>query len=177
MNQHIPIRKLLMFLALAGVGAAAIVIETTAKALPPTTLTQIVCNGRSCGGTGPRQYRYEITPGTATPPITSVDIGWHHPLTPITSIISPGWTPTVVSLTSVDSFPMTPHGGASSPTGNCLFVLRWSGAPQSAPFVIAFNCDQPPHDVTWSESNGTTSNWLRPVGNGQGPVHSPIPID
>jgi hypothetical protein len=169
---------LLVSLALVGAGTVAVMIANTANAFPPATLTKIVCNGRICLGTGPREYRWEVTPGNTTAGVTQIDVGAHAGLLVVSNVIAPpGWTYTYVGASGSfpDNTPWTGHGGSATANGNCLQVMRWSGPLQSAPFVIAFNANNtPPHDATWVDSNGTSSTFLRPVGNGQGPIHSPI---
>jgi hypothetical protein len=176
MHNNPRLRKLLLSLTLAGLGTAAVIVST-ALAFPPATQTQVACNGQICGGGSTLQYQWDVTPGNTGGGVVAVDIGTHSNFINAFNITAPpGWSFTLnAAQTSFrDHFPQTNHGVGATANGACPFVIHWFGPLQTAPFVLGFDNFLPPHDVTWKASDGVNSTFARPVGNGPGPVHSPL---
>jgi hypothetical protein len=186
-------KKLLGFLALAAAAAgAAVVLRNQAQAMPPPPLpvVRIVCDGniQCCQGSGmtsagPRQFIYRVkVPTGGLVSVSSVDVGVHmldvHGLADYVNLVMPaGWTLTAVSGTPPDpGFVCTPHGNVSAIGGNCNVILRFSGPPQTSSFTLAYDFDHnwDVHDANWKASNGNRANWTKPVGLGEGPLHSPM---
>jgi hypothetical protein len=77
--------------------------------------------------------------------------------------------------------PATPHGQVSpGPQGACPGKIVWQGPSPGpgGPFTFGFTHPRGPHDAPWWTMSGdavNSENWLMAVGNGAGPVHSPVP--
>lgn len=186
-------KKLFALLALATfVGGAAIVLHEQADAMPPPPLpvVRVICDGNiaCCNGTGvtaqgPRQFVYNVkVPSGGLVSVSSIEVGVHmldaHGLADYTNLVMPaGWTLTAVPASRPDpGFVCTNHGNSTAINGACPLVLRFSGPPKTSNFTLAYdfahNWDI--HDADWKASNGNKANWTKPVGLGEGPLHSPM---
>jgi len=164
--------KVLASLALAGIAAGVFLVpEAPAVQL---ALAKVKCNGWKCGGSAIEQYHYDVIPGSNA--VSAVDVGLHHLFTAINIVMPTGWTVTVNNGMFGDD-PFTVHGVVSTgPSGTCPYILHFSGPSQSSAFVLAYDIVEAnqPHDVKWTTSDGAFAVWSKPVGRGQGPIHSPI---
>ena len=149
-------------------------------AAAPLTSTTIVCNGRVCGSpTSPRDYWYEVTPGSQG--VDRIEIGVHTRSPGLLNVVLPStWTMSIVPAAVPDDQPFTPHGSVTPTTGGCNWVIVWTGDCQYQPFQLGYNKNWTvgkPHDVDWSADECsqviTNADWTKPVGLGAGPVHSP----
>lgn len=143
----------------------------------------IECLGRACGGSGPMQYFYLVSPGAE--PVTSVDIGIHGDpgMDPTTYSLPHGWELDIVPVAMPDDLLGTQHGWPTLQRGTCDFTMHFHATDpalaMTAPFNlgVSYPASGKYHDAGWrveSETNEVHSSWLRPVGKGAGPVHSPI---
>jgi len=171
-------------------GGAVITLRMRADAMPPPPLpvVQVLCDGFNgcCNGTGQtsagiREFVYRVQiPGGNVVSVSSIEVGTHidNNLADYINLVMPaGWSLTIPSATPPDAgFVCTPHGSTSAINGNCNFKLRFSGPAQTSSFTLAYDFvpDYDIHDANWKASNGNQSNWTKPVGLGQGPVHSPM---
>jgi len=180
------------------------------------TATEVFCDGMVCGGSGvtadgKREYAYDVT---AIPPITDLYIGtddgeidnyrdiclppkWHMS-------IERNRVPNSLDGLSIGHHcsAMNPHGGLSSATGTCGFVIHFHGPPsdQSWPpeppslsmywrfgfnYVGGSEHITRPEDVGWAGFHKgqfiDRADWTRPINGSTlsnvGPVHGPKPAD
>jgi hypothetical protein len=171
------LRTIALFLALAVLAA-------------PIMSQIIVCDGRTCGGTGIvscdgqlRDYVYRVTGGPTPAALDTVCIGTHDPdLSHYGSICLPtGWTYEIVPISRSDYSNPINHGVASpAADGNCPYTFQFlnvSGTPLSSSTAtdFGFNYYGYPHVVDWRVAAlpSAFANWASPVGTGAGPVHGP----
>ena len=150
----------------------------------------IVCDGRTCGGTGVvscdaqlRDYVYRVTGGTVPPALDSVFVGTHDPdLTHYGSVCLPtGWTYEIIPISRPDySNPINHSVVSPAPDGNCPYTFLFrnvSGAPlsSSTPTDFGFDYYGYPHNVDWTVAAfpPVSADWASGVGIGAGPVHGP----
>ena len=74
----------------------------------------------------------------------------------------------------------TPHGGHSTPDGTCEAGFGWEGPALGAGvYYLGFDHGGAPHDASWlaevNDAEVATTDWYSSVGDGFGPVHSPVP--
>lgn len=184
-------KKLIGFLALAGlIGGAIITLRDTTEAMAPTPspIVRVECIGTAgtgstgcCNEPGPRQFAYRVViPGGDIPiSVSQLDIGthWPDPAAYGNLLMPTGWTMNILPApyVSPDRFACTSHGNLTFIGGDCPYILRWSGPPQTSSFVVGFDANGPftfdIHDVNWQISPTKKANWNQPVGRGRGPVH------
>lgn len=148
-------------------------------------VTQIVCDGAFCGGSGGSgntPFLYKVKPNGNS--ITSVDIGVDDSdINHYTNLVKPtNWTAAIVTVSRSHRPCPTPHGGDTGQSGSCTHVLRFSkstGATQTSNFNVGFTYTEVSHyhDVTWKTSGNWQADWGWPLGTGNGPVHSPVTHD
>jgi hypothetical protein len=184
-------KKVIGVLAFAAIlGGAIITLRMRADAMPPPPLpvVKVVCDGsiQCCNGSGmtaqgPRQFIYKVQiPGGNVVSVSSIEVGTHidNNLADYVNLVMPaGWALTIPARTPVDpGFVCTQHGNVSAVGGNCNYVLRFSGPAQTSNFTLAYDFvhNYDVHDANWKASNGNQANWTKPVGLGEGPLHSPM---
>ncbi len=178
--------------------AVAMVLCTAGSA--PAGIT-VVCNGTECGGSGPRDYFYEVTTtqqydgfvfnaGTA-----DRDTGnYSNPLAAY--LVGANWVAMIDDPTPGGDYdvcfgygdqldihsPMTAHGGGPvTPNGKSNMVIAWfvNGPLPANTYGFGYDNDTDPIDVSWFFVDGPppdiTSDWSKVVGMGLGPVHGPSP--
>jgi len=181
---------------------AVVVAMVLCAATPTTAAVTVVCNGSECGGSGPRDYFYEVTTtqqyagfvfnaGTA-----DRDQG-HYGNSMVARRVSGTW----VELDDGDSpggdydttwgygdqldthSPVTAHGGGPvTPNGKSDMVIGWFVliTVPAGTYGLGYDNDfTDPIDVSWFFVDGPppdiTSDWSKVVGTGLGPVHGPSP--
>ncbi len=151
---------------------------------------QVLCTGSECGGSGPRQYAYEVD--SADNPMTDFRIGTNdlHPGN-YTNLLTPeNWFFSVEQVRINHSHGNnTPHGEISpGPWCYCRTkgsVHWWTEDPALAVVSFTFGYDyfSTSYDVGWTletqhgeppEVYTFYEDWQAPVGMGSGPVHGPI---
>ena len=180
--------------------AVAMVLCTAGSA--PAGIT-VVCNGSECGGSGPRDYFYEVTTteeydgfvfnaGTAdrdtgnySNPLAATLVGGNW--VAMTDGPSPGGDYDICfgygEQLDIHS-PMTVHGGGPvTPNGKSNMVIAWfvNGPLPANTYGFGYDNDTDPLDVSWFFDEGSipfpfaSSDWSKVVGTGLGPVHGPSP--
>ena len=143
----------------------------------------VVCQGRSCGGAGPRAYAYVVE--AAVEPILEFAVSTNdlEPGNYTHVLVPPGWQFAVEAVGMEHSCGgYAPDGGFS--LGRCATlslgrVRWWTDDPMSAveSFTFGFDHDWPAEEAGWvvqdEEGPGSVTAWLSPVGMGTGPVHAP----
>jgi hypothetical protein len=178
-------KRVLGILALAGiVGGTIALLQVRTEAMPqtPSTVVRLVCDGNNgcCNGTGPTNYFYHVNfPSGGAVQVDRIDIGTHDPRTAHYSnfIMPPGWTVSIVPV-NPDNWPdkdgCTLHGVTVNPNFFCSKIIRFTGPAQTSSFTLGFDNDREAHQATWRcNITGNKANWAKPVGLGEGPVHSP----
>lgn len=154
--------------------AAALLLASAGLAFGQVSTLQ--CIGTESGGGGGAcgtAYTYLCTPGIT--PVTQIAIGTEDPVVAAYKnlCLPPGWTFAIVPVGPADYSGKTAHGVVSAgPTGVCNFRMIFAGPPQAAAFEVGFDHPSPSHDVEWIDDDNAAL-WAAPVGQGQGPVHSP----
>ncbi len=177
----------------------AMVLCTAGSA--PAAVT-VVCNGSECGGSGPRDYWYEVT-------TTQQDAGFmfsagtadrdegHYGNSMVAYLVLGSWVAMNDGANpggDYDTFwgygpqldihsPVTAHGGGPvTPNGKSNMVITWSvfGPVPAGTYGLGYDNDfTDPIDVSWFFDDGTppddTQDWSKVVGTGLGPVHGPSP--
>ena len=150
-------------------------------------ITRVECDGRACGGSGGASsspFLYRIRPNGNR--VDSFDVGVEDPdLSHYGGFVHPpNWEVSILTISSAHDPLPTEHGGPSGPAGSCPFVLRFSkgpgGATQTSAFELgfAYTLGEPGfHDAAWRTSDGSVSDWTRPLGARDGPVHSPFRLN
>jgi hypothetical protein len=178
----------LAFLTIVTGTVVALRMRADAMPPPPLPVVKVLCDGANpcCNGTGQtpqgiREFVYRVQiPGGNVVSVSSIDVGTHidNNLADYVNLVMPaGWALTIPAGTPVDpGFVCTPHGNVSAIAGNCNFNLHFSGPPQTSSFVLAYDFvpNYDIHDANWKASNGNRANWTKPVGLGEGPLHSPM---
>ena len=150
----------------------------------------IECDGLHDGGSGnfggaascpPRAYMYRITDPNPQAP-ESIYIGTHDGnISHYHNVcLPPGWSFSISSISTADYSGFTPHGSISpGPNGSCPYLMEFFGPMSPGSVYIGFNHSGRPHDVSWQVYGiaHTSVNWTQAVGNGTGPVHSPLVCD
>ena len=150
---------------------------------PTAAAVSVTCNGTQCGGTGIRDFQYNVTvAGGGTFTDFAVGAQLPHPLSSdwpgADWLVPAGWSHEVVSGTAYKhSWSLTPHGEIS-PGGDNWWphYIRWSGpAVSSGSFGYNFRPlgGFKTYDSGWSVGTAC-ENWLAPVGMGTGPLHAPL---
>ena len=170
-------------LTLMAVGAV-FALRNRADAAQFVPLVKVLCKGTAgtgstgcCNETGPREFVYEVQPSGGAS-VTFLEVGVHdatlsdysNPLLPT------GWAMSIVDRTPPDHPGVcTPHGGQSSETNTCPIALVFSGPAMTTTFQVGYDFlpDWDVHDVGWRTTGGIKADWGRPVGKGNGPIHSP----
>jgi hypothetical protein len=165
--------RVLYFLAV-GVVSAGCVAQASQVAL---------CQGRACGGGGPRAYAYAVD--ATGDPILEFAVSTND-LEPgdYTNVAVPtGWNfaiEAVVTEHACGGYAL--HGGTSlgtCATGSLGRVRWWTDDSFYAIETFTFGFDQgwPAEDAGWAaqtgEGPGSSAVWASPVGMGAGPVHGP----
>lgn len=181
-------KKVFGILALAGlVGGTLALLQVTTGAMPPppSTVVKIVCDGNNscCMGTGPTNYFYHVNfPSGGAVQVSRIDIGTDDPdITHYSGWIEPpGWSHQIIAAPA--GWQHRPgckvHGVTTTPVGDCPFIIRWTPTPPTPPatssFTLGFDISRAAHETTWKSSVfGNQANWSKPIGLGEGPVHSP----
>ena len=145
----------------------------------------VVCNGSESGGSGPRDYYYEITLGDSNQ-MDYFQVGTECGLLAhYTNIVGPeGWTFVLGSEILEPHYEgKTDHGSISPGTGSpdVDIVVYWFGTDLTGAgtYYFGFDNPHPSHDVgglveddmvnVWNE------DWDLAVGTGAGPLHGPVP--
>lgn len=168
------VRGAMGLLGIVAVAGAVGWLGTNGSATPaPVALPDTIkCLGNSCGGSGPRNYTYEVTSAA-----TTVYTGLHNASTTLANVLAPsGWTATVFNNPATDDPNFVAHGGSASGTGMCARFIEWTGPSQAAPFLLGFDTLNDPeiHETEWLiPATSSVAQWGRPVGNGLGPIHTP----
>lgn len=182
---------------------AVAVAMVLCAATPTTAAVTVVCNGSECGGSGPRDYWYEVT-------ITHEYAGFmfnagtadrntgNYSNSMVAYLVGDVWDELDDGATpggDYDTFfgygawaldihsPMTAHGGGPvTPNGKSNMVIAWSVniTVPAGTYGLGYDNDfTDPIDVSWFLDDGTlpddTSDWSKVVGTGLGPVHGPSP--
>ena len=144
---------------------------------PSTAATSVTCNGTLCGGTGIRDFQYNVADtGTFSEfAVGAYLFGYDWP--GADWLMPAGWSHEVVSETAYQhSQYLTPHGQISSGAYDwwSQYIRWWGPAISSGSFGYNF---RPlggflTYDSGWSVGTAR-ENWLAPVGMGAGPVHAP----
>ncbi len=148
---------------------------------------QVLCVGTESGGSGPRQYAYDVTGGLLLMLFTlgTNDLNSDN----YTNILIPeNWNFAVESEGMAHAHgTKTPHGSVSPGPCYCLTEGRvrwWTEDTDYATHSAIFGYDHPwsSEDVGWlmvetvpPETVGHITGWELPVGTGFGPVHGPLP--
>ncbi|MEI6513489.1 MAG: PEP-CTERM sorting domain-containing protein [bacterium] len=138
----------------------------------------VLCSGTKSGGSGSRDYQYDITATGGL--IQQFHVGTCDPnVLDYTNILMPqGWTFGIFSITEDHNLIKTAHGSLSVPAGACQWSVVFT-APDAAGLAnvsLGFDNLFAPHDVGWfTNSNDDFELWTMPVGTGEGPVHGPVP--
>jgi hypothetical protein len=175
----------------------AMVLCTAGSA--PAGIT-VVCNGNgtACGGSGPRDYWYEVTTTQQYEQfhlhVASGDpvVGNYSNMT-AAKFVGGTWVEMVYRV-DYDCFvnpdnpagpfhtPMTLHGGGPvTPTGNCRSSVDWNvnGPVPAGKYGFGYDNSTAPMDVLWDVVYAphmfVSTDWSKVVGMGQGPVHGPSP--
>lgn len=171
-------KDLLSFLGITtAVSVALFGLHGPAKGGGQQGVTQVICDGSACGGTGGAPFLYRIKPNGNT--ISRVEVGVEDgTLANYQNLNAAQWSMTIVSIARPHDEQPTCHGEVTSSAGTCPFVLRFDRSPSQANSQVRFSYipelfDY--HDVNWKTSDGEQSDWEFPVGN-HGPVHSPRPV-
>ncbi len=151
---------------------------------------QVLCTGSENGGSGPRQYAYEVdADGFA---ITEFMVGTNDLNSDnYTNLLIPeNWNFAIEQVGMAHAHgTKTPHGSISLGPCYCLTYGRvrwWTEDVTNAVGSFTFGYDHPwfSEDVGWGLSTPTTwmpwppefyEHWQAPVGTGFGPVHGPLP--
>ncbi|TAJ16063.1 MAG: hypothetical protein EPO68_11775 [Planctomycetota bacterium] len=152
----------------------------------PIPVIKVECDGSGCGGSGntasgPREFVYHVkVPGGNYVSCTSVEIGVDMSDLPMyTNLVKPpGWIVEILAASPTHALATTPHGSTSTPGGTCEYVLKFSGPAMTSHFTLGYDYDAnfEAHDANWKVNNNVNrADWTKPVGLGQGPVHSPYP--
>ena len=179
--------------------AVAMVLCTAGSATAGIT---VVCNGSACGGTGPRDYWYEVTTDQqydsfALNIITGDGTVANYSNTTAATLVEGVWE----AMDSADYLcnlfgffggtppihtPVTAHGGGPvAPNGSCTRAIFWTvnGPLSAGTYGFGYNNDTDPMDVGWlfesltdgDPNLGIYADWSKVVGMGKGPVHGPSP--
>jgi hypothetical protein len=149
----------------------------------------VVCEGTESGGDGivtncpvPHRYAYDVTfTGTGE---TDFYIGTDDgiPANYFNICMPAGWTFAIDTVVIYDHDPeKTRHGLVTGFGGKCAYRIHFSTTiPVVTPTTLgfAFDNDNYSHDVHWELFAGSSptgaTNWAAPVGDGLGPIHSPM---
>lgn len=175
--------KALMIAATLG----SIGVASLAKADAPL----VYCVGTESGGSGPRQYAYDLD--SASYPMVEFRVGTNDlDAANYASLLMPdGWTFAVEPVPGGHIHHVkTPHGKVSPGPCRCLThgsVVWQAEDPGFAVEFFTFGYDHPwaSEDVGWilqTEREGPPpkpytfrEDWGSPVGTGFGPAHGPVP--
>ncbi|MCE5323767.1 PEP-CTERM sorting domain-containing protein [bacterium] len=139
----------------------------------------VICNGSKCGGTGIRDYIYEVSFATT---FGYLQIGTcDGNINDYTSVLTPnGWTFNIVEATEAnaelhDIF--SPHGTVQqTPVDKCPYLIVWASTDVQydvSAFVFGYNNSNAPHDADWTIGFADDGDWTMALGMGEGVVHSP----
>ncbi len=153
----------------------------------------ITCNGSACGGSGPRDYWYEVTLDQSySTLVLNVGTG-DETLAHYSNWYAAKWTAGAwVQLSDYDTLfgwggpldahtPMTPHGGGPvTPNTEVGMVTAWFVNISLSAGTYGFGYDNPtdPMDVGWfidSSLDDHYCDWDQPISVDFGPLHGPVP--
>ena len=175
--------------------AVALVLCTAGSA--PAAVT-VVCNGTAYGGTGPRDYWYEVTTTEeyddfAFHVVTGDETVANYSNRAAAVLGGGGWEWMTSGLDYLCNLvghggpldihtPVTAHGGGPvTPNGTYTGTVFWTvnGPLSAGTYGFGYDNDTAPMDVSWVFDPGvgaaTSSDWSKVVGMGKGPVHGPSP--
>ncbi|MCK4850008.1 MAG: PEP-CTERM sorting domain-containing protein [Phycisphaerae bacterium] len=160
-------------------GFAGVALEAGAEAV------QVICDGSESGGSGLRQYAYDVTGGLL---LMSFTVGTNDLNSDnYTNILIPeNWNFAIEQVGMAHAGgTKTPHGSVSPGPCWCLTEGRvrwWTEDTDYGVHSTIFGYDHPwgSEDVGWilvetvpPECVGHIEDWQSPVGTGFGPVHGP----
>ena len=158
-----------------------IVLLALAVCVPAVAVAQLHCYGGKCGCNPmyPRDYCYDSWHPGQTITMVVVGVCDGNPANYSNFLMPPGWQ-WVLQTTGMLDDGFTRKGGISQPSGQCSFCIRFydpTGAGVANGVRVGFNHGTgSAHDVEWEIGpNLAWCNWAKPVGMGEGPVHSPEP--
>lgn len=158
--------------------------EQSMSRTPVPYTCKVNCQGTKCTllnetvipGFVDRKYSYILTPGAQG--VSHFRVGVHNIglFNPQNVVMPAGWTCRLVNGRSADRGQLIRHGNTTTHTGYCNTYMEFYGPAMTQRFQIAFDDNRPAHTVSWMTSDFSRSKWFRPVGLGEGPIHSPTSI-
>lgn len=145
---------------------------------PAPANASVMCIGKICKGSGTLDYEYQISDSSvdiSVFKITTCDPDPSH----YSDWLQPeGWIPSIQPISGQHNPEFVDHGVPTTPDGNCVWSIVWENETGSdiTSGLFGFNNSRAPHEASWDVNGGMiVSNWESAVGEGAGPVHSPVP--
>lgn len=143
----------------------------------------VICNGNICGGSGIRNYIYDVSFSAAFDyfKIGTCDGNIQN----YTSVLTPyGWTFNIIAANEQNAElhdVFSSHGTVQqTPIDKCPYLIVWASTDEQydvSGFMFGYNNQNAPHDADWTITEDGVyvddGDWIKPLGMGEGVVHSP----